>query len=126
MLAADVLGASHQHRRLAAGLDGMAGWSDFRRVAAAPAAHEGHGHAAWLRHAHSLGDDSVVALDGAGLEAAAGDGAGSAVAGITLGTPGRGSLDMASGADRRSPWPHWRARPWASVTAAPLERPPRA
>ena len=85
---------------------------------------ESHHHDTLERHHHALGDDSVIALDGA-AEAADTGSLGTAVLLPILASPSQG-LVLATTTGRKGSWPVDGGVRFASMKVAPLLRPPAA
>jgi hypothetical protein len=85
---------------------------------------EDHHHDTLERHYHALGDDSVIALDGA-AEAAETGSVGAVVLLPMLASPSQG-LVVATTTGRKGSWPVQGGVRFASMKVAPLLRPPAA
>lgn len=72
----ELLGANHVHRQVAsAESDAMSGWVDIRRASGVITVRHvhSHSHSAFARHHHDRDDETVVALDGDGVQGESSD-----------------------------------------------------
>ena len=121
-----LMGLSHRHQQIKGVAATLDGWKDFRRVnIGGIAPPQPHSHSLWQRHHHERSDGSVVALDGQAQDASSGE-ASSSGAPAELMSAARDAFEMFEPVGARTSWPCAPSKRVATVSVAPLERPPKA
>ena len=120
------MGLSHRHQQIKSVAAALDGWQDFRRVnIGGIAPPQPHSHSLWQRHHHERSDASVVALDGQAQDASSGESS-SFSAPAELMSAAWDAFEMFEPVGARTSWPCEPSKRVATVSVAPLERPPKA
>ncbi len=120
------LGLSHRHQQIRSVAAALDGWQDFRRVnIGGIAPPQPHSHSLWQRHHHERSDASVVALDGQSQDASSGEASPSS-APAELMSAAWDAFEMFEPVGAHTSWPCEPSKRVATVSVAPLERPPKA